>query len=133
MPPFWPREAVGALHEERVRFAARAYAEWEAELRSCYAASFRAAIEFAASRDRSGPDVGLAIATPVLGAGARGAPFSRAVRVLAEAAAQVFGETRGTAAVAAGSLSLRVVLDPGSLGNQQATAEAAISDAMGKG
>ena len=83
--------------------------------------------------DRSSSAVGLAIATPILGSGARGAPFSPAVRVLAEAAAQVFGETGSAAgATAASGLSLRVVLDPASLGSQQATVEAAVSDAMRK-
>lgn len=124
VPPFWPRRAAGTQSE--------ATAQWAADLRSCYDASFRLAIEFAASCDRSSSAEGLAIATPILGSGARGAPFAPAVRVLAEAAAQAFSETRDTTAQRAGSLSLRVVLDPGSLGSQQAVAEAAMSDAMGK-
>lgn len=112
VPPFWPRGDSAARET------------WAAELHSCYKESFEAAIEFAAGCDRSGD---LAIAVPLLGSGARGAPITPAARVLAEAAAQAFGEARGSAADFA---SLRVVMNPASFESEVAEVAAVMDDVM---
>lgn len=111
VPPFWPREANGE--------SATAHAEWAAKLQSCYRASFRAAFDFAATCQLSDSSAGLAIAMPVLGSGARGAPMAPAARVLAAAAAEALAKptnAMNAADVASGTgLYLRVVLNPASL------------------
>ena len=93
VPPFWPRDPS-------------ARDEWASTLFSCYTASFQAAKEFASQMD---PDMEmpLAIACPVLGTGARGAPFAPATSVLARAAAQ---HLQGTSH----ETSLRVVVNSAS-------------------
>ena len=99
VPPFWPRGTDASDPTARM--------EWSKALLSCYRSSFRLAAEFASDVDRSGTAAGLAIATPVLGSGARGAPFAHAARVLAEAAAQALVDM---------PTSLRVVVHSSSLG-----------------
>jgi O-acetyl-ADP-ribose deacetylase (regulator of RNase III) len=121
VPPFWPCDAVGEDLSE--------YAQWSTELHSCYRASFRAAVEFATGGDRAA--AGLAIAMPVLGSGARGAPMAPAVRVLAEAAAQLF-EASGAKELAAGNVSLRVVMNPASFERDVDAVSAAVNAAMEK-
>ena len=123
VPPFWPRG--DDLKEPAAR------AQWADALRSCYTNSFRLAVEFAAGLGRSGAAAGVAIATPVLGAGARGAPFAQAARVLADAAVQQFGDAQADEQVPhTSSSSLRVVVHSSSLGSSELSAvEAALATA----
>ena len=111
----WPRQ------DDEDGSAARV--EWAEALHSCYLASFRAAIDFAGSCERSSSGAGLAIATPVLGSGARGAPFAPAAMVLADAATQQLG--RGVDGTMSG-FNLRVVVNAASLGSEAAMVETAV-------
>ena len=113
VPPFWPR---GVPEDDF-----NAQEEWATALRSCYDTSFRRALAFVASR--SVPAAGLAIATPVLGSGARGAPFAPAARILAEAAVAHFGADRLPGALAP---CLRVVVHSASMSAELATLEDAL-------
>lgn len=116
VPPFWPSPADGE----------QARAVWAAELLRCYEASFRAAFEFAASCDRSASAAGLAVATPVLGSGARGAPMAPAARILAQAAALSLCE----ASAASAGLSLRVVMNPATFESDVEAVAAVVHDAV---
>ena len=113
VPPFWPKSTC-----------LQAHGDWLEAMHSCYSASFKAAIEFAAQHSDRAGSMGLAIATPVLGAGARGAPFESAARVLADAAVEQFG-----AVELPHETTLRVVLHPASLGRELQTFEDALGAA----
>lgn len=121
VPPFWPSHSPnsdwpsdwpGDIKDPASRDA------WAAALRRCYTTSFDLALEFARDAVSSGVAAGVAIATPVLGAGARGAPFAPAARVLAEAALERFGSSDDDtyAGRAPTPASLRVLVHPSSLG-----------------
>ena len=120
VPPFWSQDGDGK----------DSVAEWETALRNCYRSSFRAAIDFARSCDASKSAVGLAIATPVLGSGARGAPMAPAARVLADAVAELGGERVAEAATS--ELCLRVVVNPSIMAGDLAAVEAAVLGIMDK-
>lgn len=122
--PFWPR---GKQQNDPV-----ARADWESMLLRCYWSSFAAAVDFAratASHDEG--IVHLAIATPVLGSGARGAPLESAARVLSQAAVQYFGSNASSCTEAVRvDTSLRVITHPSGLGNKDvAIVEAALLSA----
>ena len=118
VPPFFPRGNSGDAAVQASR------AEWARLMKNCYMASFKMAIDFASSRDQ--PASGLAIATPVLGSGARGAPFASAARVLAEAAVEQFGND-----ASADSTSLRIFVHQASLGSDLNEVEEALTAAAG--
>lgn len=123
VPPFWPRGDEARDPVARVK--------WAGAILSCYDAAFAAAIAFAAE---TRPDAGLAIATPVLGTGARGAPFAPAARALADAAVRRFGgrsgSSTGSSACGAMETSLRVVVHSASLSGEMETIEAALEAAL---
>ena len=124
VPPFWPKPGADS---------AAAQAEWASMLRRCYESSFATAAGYAREAERSsGAPVSLAIATPVLGSGARGAPFAPAARILAEVAAQHFGSRSAPAHADEEHLptALRVVVHPAGLGDEDvAVVEAALAQA----
>lgn len=119
VPPFWPRRGDEAEREE-----------WAAALLSCYTTSFGLARDYFAQSSGAAAGAGLAIATPVLGAGARGAPFAPAAHVLAEAALR-FGagrvEDAGLALPMAASL--RVVVNAAGMSSEIAAMELALKEA----
>ena len=120
--PFYPKGAE--------RNDPDALAKWRSSLLRCYESSFAAAIGFAqdAARRDNQSVARLAIATPVLGSGARGAPLECASRVLAQAAVQHF---RATEPASDGvPVSLRVVTHPNASGRTEVSiVEAALEEA----
>ena len=125
VPPFWPRGADQRDPEAR--------SEWERALLGCYAESFRAALSFYSSHRKTVGDssnsaaTGLAIATPVLGTGARGAPFAPAAQVLAAAAVEHFSAENSATDVAA--TTLRVVVHDASLNSELTAVKRALREA----
>ena len=115
VPPFWPR--AGTADD-----ASNAHAAWAATLRQCYDASFLAAIQFAEQFDASAR---LAIATPVLGAGARGAPFASAAQVLGEAVAAHLSHREDASDESTGA-QLRIVVHAGTMAAEMAAIETAL-------
>ena len=92
-PPFWPRSS-----DARVRTA------WEGALRRCYVASVAAIVQFCTARRFP-----LWIASPLLGAGACGAPPAEAACVAASAVPHMLAAA-GRDAPSGGPVLLRFVL-----------------------
>ena len=115
VPPFWPRNHHNTTPDTCSDTSTDTSA-WQRTMRSCYTSSVNALVGATAvsGLDSRADTPGLWIATPLLGAGARGAPVVAAAEAAVEGALRALGPmaagTVDTSHVSARGLLLRFVL-----------------------
>ena len=115
VPPFWPRNQRNST-PDTCSDTSTDTSTWQRTMRSCYISSVNALVGATAvsGLDSRADTPGLWIATPLLGAGARGAPVAAAAEAAVEGALRALGPmaagTVDTSHVSARGLLLRFVL-----------------------